>query len=90
MQDWSQLRAALDALMSLATLVAKDHNRERAVEVITLVRSAARIDHRTETKAERLLADLERHLSPNRFAAAQARGQALQFDAMVAALLAER
>jgi hypothetical protein len=62
---------------------------ERAVEILALVRSAARIDRRTETKAERLLAEPEGHLSAARFAAAQARGHKLELGAAVAAILAE-
>jgi hypothetical protein len=54
-----------------------------------LVRSAAQIDRQTETQAEQLLAELEARRSPARFAAAQARGRALELDAMVAAMLAE-
>jgi tetratricopeptide (TPR) repeat protein len=73
-QDRSQLLVTLDALIGLATLMAQADDAERAVEVLALVRSAARIDHRTETKAEQLLAELEARLSPARFAAAQAHG----------------
>ena len=62
---------------------------ERAVELLTLVRGAASIDRRTETKAEQVLAELEGQLSPARFAAAQARGRAVELGVMVAAMLAE-
>ena len=61
---------------------------ERAVEVLALVRGAARIDRRTETKAEQLLTELEARLSAARFAAAQARGRALELGATVSKILA--
>jgi len=88
-QDRPQLLVALDALMGLATLMAQAGDVERAVELLALVRGAARIDRRTEAKAEQVLAELEARLSPARFTAAQARGRALELDATVAALLAE-
>jgi hypothetical protein len=88
-QERSHLLVTLDALMGLAAILAIENDAERAVEVLALVRRAATIDHRTETQAERLLAELEGHLSPARFAAAQARGHKLALDATVAAILAE-
>ena len=75
--------------MDLATLAAKQQDVERAIEMLALVRRAAGIDRRTETQAEQLLAELESHLSPARFVAAQARGRALALDATVAAVLAD-
>jgi predicted ATPase len=88
-QDRSHLLVILNALMGLATLLAKENHAERAVEVLALVRGAARIDRRTETKAEQLLAELEARLPAARFGAAQARGHKLEFGATVAAMLAE-
>jgi tetratricopeptide (TPR) repeat protein len=88
-QDRPHLLVALDALIGLATLMAQAGDVERAVELLALVRGAAHIDRRTETKAEQLLAELEVRLSPTRFAATQARGRALELGATVAALLAE-
>jgi hypothetical protein len=88
-QDRPHLLVTLDALIGLATLTAQASDAERAVEVLTLVRSAARIDRRTENTAEQLLAELEGHLSPARFAAAQARGHKLELGATVVAMLAE-
>ncbi|HEY3228282.1 MAG TPA: tetratricopeptide repeat protein, partial [Roseiflexaceae bacterium] len=88
-QDRSQLLVILDALMGLATLLAEENNVERAVEVLALVRGAARIDRHTQTQAERSLAELEARLSPARFAAALARGRAPELGATVAAILAE-
>jgi tetratricopeptide (TPR) repeat protein len=88
-QDRSHLLVTLDALMGLATILANENDVERAVEVLALVRAAARIDKRTETQAEQVLAELEVRLSPARFAAAQARGHKLELGATVAAMLAE-
>jgi tetratricopeptide (TPR) repeat protein len=88
-QDRSHLLVTLDALMGLATILANENDVERAVEVLALVRAAARIDRRTETKAEQVTTDLEARLSPARFAAAQARGRALELGATVVAILAE-
>jgi len=88
-QDHPHLLVALDALIGLATLLAQAGDVEQAVEVLALVRGAAGMDRRTETKAEQLLAELETHLSPARFATAQARGRALELGATVNALLAE-
>ena len=56
---------------------------------LALVRGAASIDRQTETKAERLLAELEARLPAARFAAAQARGRVLELGATVAAILAK-
>jgi hypothetical protein len=80
------LLVTLDAPMGLATLMAQAGDAERAVEVLALVRSAASIDRRTETRAEQLLAELEGRLSAAGFAAAHARGQALELGATVAAI----
>jgi hypothetical protein len=88
-QERSQLLVSLDALIGLATVMGQAGDAERAVELLVLVRSAARIDRRTEKKAEQVLAELEARLSPASFAAAQARGQALKLGAAVAAMLAE-
>jgi tetratricopeptide (TPR) repeat protein len=88
-QNRAHLLVTLDALIGLATLIAQVDNVERAVELLTLVRGAASIDRRTESKAERLLAALEPQLSPDCFAAAQARGRALVLDAMVETILTE-
>jgi predicted ATPase len=88
-QERSHLLVTLDALIGLATVMGQAGDAERAVELLVLVRSAARIDRRTETQAEQLLAELEPRLSPASFTAAQARGQALELGAAVAAVLAE-
>jgi len=88
-QDRPQLLVMLDALIGLATILAKENDVERAVELLTLVRSAATIDRHTETRAEQALAELEARLSPASFAAAQARGRSLELGATVAVMLAE-
>ena len=89
-QDRPQLLVTLDALMGLATLMTSADNVEWAVELLALVRGAARIDRQTQTKAEQLLAELEACLPAARFGAAEARGRALELGATVAAILAER
>ena len=78
----------LDALIGLATLMAIENDVEQAVEVLALVRGAARIDRRTETKAEQLLTELEARLSVAQFAAALACGRALELGATVSKILA--
>jgi predicted ATPase len=88
-QDRPHLLVTLDALMGLATLIIQAGDVERAVELLTLARSAARIDRRTESKAEQLLAEQEARLPAARFAAAQTRGRALELGTTVAAMLAE-
>jgi tetratricopeptide (TPR) repeat protein len=88
-QDRPHLLVTLDALIGLATLMAQAGDVERAVEVLALVRGAARIDRRTENTAEQLIAELEDRLSAARFAAAQARGRALALDTTVAAIRTE-
>jgi hypothetical protein len=88
-QDRPHLLVTLDALMGLATLIIQASDAERAVELLTLGRSAARIDCRTESKAEQLLAEQEARLLAARFAAAQTRGRARELGATVAAMLAE-
>jgi len=87
-QDRAQLLVTLDALIGLATLMANENDVEHAVEVLALVRGAARIDRRTETKAEQLLTELEARLPVARFAAALARGRALELGATVSKILA--
>jgi hypothetical protein len=82
-QDRAHLLVTLDALIGLAALMTQVDNVERAVELLTLVRGAASIDRRTETKVEQLLAELEERLPVARFAAAQARGRALVLGAAV-------
>jgi tetratricopeptide (TPR) repeat protein len=88
-QDRPHLLLVLDALIGLATLMGQAGDGEQAVELLALVHSAAHIDRRTETQAEQLLAELEAHLSPASFAAAQARGRALELGATVATILAQ-
>jgi tetratricopeptide (TPR) repeat protein len=88
-QDRARLLVTLDALIGLAKLMAQAGDAERAVEVLTLVRGAARIDHYTETRAAQALAELESRLPKQRFAAAQARGQELELGAVVDAVLAD-
>jgi len=68
-QDRTHLLVVLDALIGLATLAA-DTDLQRAVELLTLAHRSASIDRRTETKAERALAELDSHLSPDCFAEA--------------------
>ena len=86
-QERSQLLVTLDALIGLATVMSQAGDAERAVELLVLVRSAARIDRRTEAQAEQLLVELEARLSPASFAAAQTRGRALELGAAVTAML---
>jgi tetratricopeptide (TPR) repeat protein len=88
-QDRPHLLVTLDALIGLATILANENDVEQAVEVLALVRSAARIDRRTETKAEQVLTELEIRLPAARFVAAQARGRALELGARVATMLVE-
>jgi hypothetical protein len=88
-QNRAHLLITLDALIGLATIVANWNDLERAVELLALVRSAATIDRHTETRAEQALAELKARLSPASFAAAQARGRALELGATVAAVLVE-
>ena len=80
------LLVTLDALMGLATILASENDAERAAELLGLVRAAASIDYTTETKAKKLLSEIASHLSPVHFATAQARGQGLSLEAVVAAL----
>lgn len=88
-QNRPHLLVILDALMGLAILMGQAGDGEQAVELLALVHSAARIDCHTETRAEQALAELEARLSSASFAAAQARGRALELGATVAAMLAE-
>jgi hypothetical protein len=88
-QNRVHLLVTLDALIGLATILENENDVEQAVEVLALVRSAARIDRRTETKAEQVLTELEIRLPAARFVAAQARGRALELGARVAAMLVE-
>jgi hypothetical protein len=88
-QDRPHLLVTLDTLIGLATILANENDLERAVEVLTLVRRAARIDRRTENTAEQLLAELEARLPAARFATAQARGHKLELGEVVAVMLSE-
>jgi tetratricopeptide (TPR) repeat protein len=89
MQGREQLLVILNALMGLATLLTAEGAAERAIELLTLVRRAATIDRRTETKVEQQLAGLEASLPAGQFTAAQARGRARELEATLAEILAE-
>jgi tetratricopeptide (TPR) repeat protein len=80
---------ALDALVGLASLSAREGAPERAVELLALASHHPATTKVTRDRAQELLLELKSELSPEVFAAATARGQARELEEVAAAVLAE-
>ena len=76
-------------LVGIATLLAAEGEKERALELLALVLHHPLSWQWTKDRAAPLVAELEAELSPEVVAAAQARGQARDLEATVAELLVE-
>ena len=97
--DIRTVRASLDVLVGLATLLAhtergvREGNAallvERASELVALVLHHPASVKETRERAQRLLDELQAELPPAVFAAAEERGQARDLQATVAELLVE-
>ena len=78
---------ALDTLVGLAAVQAKEWATEHALELLTYVLGHPSSSRQTKDRAERLRAELESQLSPQQIAAAQVRAQDRTFEAIVAEIL---
>ena len=94
--DHRPVGGQLRVLVGMSKLLARERGDpvsvERAVELVSLALrhfSGYRLLQRAIHKAQRCLDELRSELSPDAFAAAQARGRALDLDATVAELSAE-
>jgi len=87
--DRQFLELSLDVLTGWATLLAREGDREGALELVALTLNHPGSSETTKDKARRLVGELQAELPPAVFAAAQERGQARDLDAAVAELLTE-
>ncbi len=97
-EDVHNVPEVLNILGEIAGLQVQERRRERAVELLALVLSHPASGHDTkdrielmgaEERATQLYAYLEGQLSPDTFAAAQARGRVRDLDATVKELLTD-
>jgi tetratricopeptide (TPR) repeat protein len=78
---------ALEALVGIATLKAKQGNIERALELLLIALNHPASLQETKNRADRLRAELEAHLTSQQVEAAQRRATAKTFEAAVEAIL---
>jgi tetratricopeptide (TPR) repeat protein len=78
---------ALEALVGIATLKAKQGNIERALELLLIVLNHPASLQETKNRADRLRAELEAQLTSQQVEAAQARAQAKTFEVVVDEIL---
>ncbi|HEU5103702.1 MAG TPA: tetratricopeptide repeat protein, partial [Roseiflexaceae bacterium] len=78
---------ALDALVGIATLKAKQGNIERALELLLVVLNHPASLQETKNRAAQLRGQLEAQLTSQQVAAAQTRAKATTFEAAVEAIL---
>jgi DNA-binding NarL/FixJ family response regulator len=76
-----------EAMTGLAYLMGKAGQKERAIEVLTFARDQFHSVSELRGQIDLYLAELEAELLPERFAAAQGCGKAVQFDAGLQALV---
>jgi hypothetical protein len=76
-------------LVVVARVLAKQGDKERALELLALVMNHRLSWQMAKDQAGPLIAELEAELPPDVVAAAQVRGQALDLEATVAELLDE-
>jgi len=75
------------AVVGLGSLLAREEEPERAVELLALALHHPATDQVTRDRAQELLAGLESTLPPEAFAAATARGQTLDLEEVAAEML---
>ena len=78
---------ALEALVGIATLKAKQGNIEQALELLLIVLSHPASLPETKNRADRFRAELEAHIPPTQIEAIQARAREKSFEAVVEDLL---
>jgi predicted ATPase/DNA-binding SARP family transcriptional activator len=78
---------ALDTLVSVAALLVKQGQPERAIELLALARGHPASEKTTQARAERLLAEAASQLPAGQAAAARARGESTGWEAAVQGLL---
>jgi predicted signal transduction protein with EAL and GGDEF domain len=78
---------ALEALVGIATLKAKQRNIEQALELSLIVLNHPASFQETKDRAEALRAELEAQLTSQQVEAAQARAKATTFEAAVEEIL---
>jgi predicted ATPase/transcriptional regulator with XRE-family HTH domain len=78
---------ALEALVGIARLKAKQVNSEQALELLLIVLNHPASFQKTKDRAEALRAELEAQLTSQQVAAAQARAKATTFEAAVEQIL---
>jgi tetratricopeptide (TPR) repeat protein len=88
--DTGALDWAASSLMGLGRALADAGQVERGVELITLARNFPATQHFMRHMGDQWLAQLEPALAPDTLAAAVERGKRLDFNAVVAQLLAEQ
>jgi tetratricopeptide (TPR) repeat protein len=81
--DWAAF-----GITVLADALAAEGQTARAVEILTFVNGLANLQHFMRVWADRSLEEIRQLVSPDEYAAAVMRGKALQFDAVVADVLA--
>jgi len=82
--DWASF-----SIMAMANILASDGQPERAAALLSFVSEYPRGQHFMRENAKGFLAELQQKLPPDLFATAVERGKTLQFDDVVAELLAE-
>ena len=88
--DMQAVTVALEGLVGMATLLTKEGEKERVVELVAYVLHHPASSGKTEERAEQLLSELESQLPPQAFAMAQERGRAREFDYYVRVYGADR
>jgi predicted ATPase len=88
-RESSRTRLLLEALARRAKCMAETGQAEPAAQLLALILTRDGLERRAQDKARAILAELETQLPADVFAAARARGQALELGATVAAMLAE-
>lgn len=78
---------ALDALVGLATLQAKQGNMERALELLLIALNHPANPRETQDRAERLRIEIEERLTPQQIELARTRARAHTLDQVVAQVL---
>ena len=80
---------ALEALVGLASLQAKQGDMERALELLLIVLNHPASFQETKDRAEELRAELELRLTPQKLQAVQAQTQEQSFDQVVSQVLGQ-
>jgi len=88
-QEIGAIPIALESLSRLAPLLAQEGKTKQSLELLAFTMHQPAILQATKENAEVLFSELAADLSPEDVAAAEARGQTREFDAVVAKVLRE-